>query len=179
MAPTTTLQRGASPPAPRPRSATPAKLPGAQYSVPDRGEGYFSGTRRCPRCGAAMFPEEDEDWFCLSCGERIYHPMWVFVDRLLSAIERQTERDEARAYARELALADPARGELRRWDARVDDLPAPLAADGNDPPRPRRAARGEQRSERGDERPGERRPARRRQASTPRRATVQRGADRG
>jgi hypothetical protein len=40
-----------------------------------------------------MFPDEDGEWFCLTCGERVYDGHGAFIDRLLDAMERRMLKD--------------------------------------------------------------------------------------
>ena len=66
-----------------------------------------------------MFPDEDGDYVCLMCGERIYDWLSVYADRLLDAMQQQALRDDLRERVRRRVTPEGAR---RRWDAIADRL---------------------------------------------------------
>jgi hypothetical protein len=71
---------------------------------------------RCARCAGPMFPDEDGDYVCLLCGERIYDWLSAYTDRLLDAMGQQALRDELRERVRRRATKAPGL-EGHRWDA--------------------------------------------------------------
>jgi hypothetical protein len=48
---------------------------------------------KCRRCAGPMFPDEEGERFCLTCGERTYDWFGGFLDRLLDAMERQALKE--------------------------------------------------------------------------------------
>ena len=78
---------------------------------------------RCRRCQGPMFPDEDDERFCLVCGERSYGWWTSFVDWLLEAMERQARREQRRDNARGAPVADPPGAKRRRRDPALDRQP--------------------------------------------------------
>jgi hypothetical protein len=73
-----------------------------------------------------MFPDEESEWYCLMCGERIYGGHDVFIERLLEAVERRMLRD-GRAHGRRThaACAGPRSPALVKDPVPPQDSPPP------------------------------------------------------